>query len=106
MVEEILENSFEEKVDKSSLPVLVDFSATWCPPCKMLAPVIEKIAEEYKGKLAVYGCNTDEAPGLAQRFNIHGVPTMIFFKDNKEVNRIVGYRDFNTLKREVDSFIG
>lgn len=102
MSHEIQEADFEGKVLKSSLPVIVDFMATWCPPCKMLAPVIEKIAEEYSGKVDIFSVNTDDCPGLAGKFSITGVPTLIFFKNGEEVNRLVGYKDYRALKAEVD----
>jgi thioredoxin 1 len=102
---EITEVDFAAKVEQAANPVLVDFSAEWCPPCKMLAPVIERIALEYQGKLDVYGVNTDESPQLSQRFNISGVPTMIFFSEGKEVKKLVGFRDFDTLKREIESIL-
>ena len=102
---EITEADFAASVEQAANPVLVDFSAEWCPPCKMLAPVIERIALEYQGKLDVYGVNTDESPQLSQRFNISGVPTMIFFREGKEIKKLVGFRDFDTLKREIESIL-
>jgi thioredoxin 1 len=102
---EITEADFAPKVEQAEKPVLVDFSAEWCPPCKMLAPVVERIALEFQEKLDVYGVNTDESPDLSQRFNISGVPTMIFFREGKEVKKLVGFRDYDTLKREVESIL-
>ncbi len=102
---EITEVDFAANVEQAANPVLVDFSAEWCPPCKMLAPVIERIALEFQGKLDVYGVNTDESPQLSQRFNISGVPTMIFFRDGKEIKKLVGFRDYDTLKREIESVL-
>jgi thioredoxin 1 len=104
-MQDITEAQFAEKVEQAAAPVLVDFSATWCPPCKMLHPVIERIALEFAGKLDVYGVDTDENQELSQRFMISGVPTMIFFKSGKEVRKLVGFRDYDTLKREVESII-
>jgi thioredoxin 1 len=102
---DISEAQFAEKVEQAANPVLVDFSATWCPPCKMLRPVIERLSLEFNGKVDVYGIDTDENPTLSQRFSISGVPTMIFFKNGTEVRKLVGYRDYDTLKREVESII-
>jgi thioredoxin 1 len=102
---EITEVDFAAQVEQAANPVLVDFSAEWCPPCKMLAPVIERVALEFQGKLDVFGVNTDESPTLSQRFNISGVPTMIFFRDGKEIKKLVGFRDFDTLKREIESIL-
>lgn len=104
-MQDINEAQFAEKVELASKPVLVDFSATWCPPCKMLHPVIERIALEYDGRLDVYGVDIDQSPMLGQKFGISGVPTMIFFKDGKEVNKLVGFRDYDALKREVDAIL-
>jgi len=104
-MQELTEGEFDEKVVKSDLPVLVDFGATWCPPCRMLEPIIERIASEYDGRLAVYDVNTDANPGLAQRFGITGVPTLIFYKNGEHVNTVVGFRDYDTLKNIIDSML-
>lgn len=102
---ELLEAEFEEKVEKSQLPAVVDFGATWCPPCKMLDPIIDRISNEYEGKLAVFHVNTDNNPGLARRFSITGVPTLIFFKEGEPVKTIVGFREYDALKSIVDSVV-
>ena len=102
---DINEAQFAEKVEQAQNPVLVDFSAEWCPPCKLLTPVLERIVLEFKDKLDVYGVNTDESPKLAQRFNISGVPTMIFFRNGKEIKKLVGFRDYDSLKQEIESIV-
>lgn len=99
------ETEFSSKVEQSGRPVLVDFSAEWCPPCKMLAPVVERLSLEFSDQLDVYGVDIDQNQQLSQRFNISGVPTIIFFKDGKEVKKLVGFRDYDTLKREVESVL-
>ncbi|MCH7472562.1 thioredoxin [bacterium] len=104
-MQELTQSEFGEKVEQAEKPVLVDFSADWCPPCKQLAPVIERISLEFSDKLDVYGVDTDTNMELSQRFNISGVPTMIFFREGKEVKKIVGYRDYDALKSEVESVI-
>ncbi|OPX23421.1 MAG: thioredoxin [Planctomycetales bacterium 4484_113] len=104
-MQELSESEFDEKVVQSDLPVLVDFGATWCPPCRMLDPIVEQIASEYAGKLTVYEVNTDSNPGLAQRFGITGIPTLIFYKQGEHVNTIVGFRDYDTLKSIVESIL-
>ncbi|MCD6283486.1 thioredoxin [bacterium] len=102
---DIHESDFEELVEKSEIPVLVDFGATWCPPCKMIEPIVERISKEYNGTLKVYEVNTDNDPGLARRFGITGVPTLIFFKNGEPVKFIVGFREYDALKAIVDSIL-
>ena len=104
-MEHISEMDFPNKVEQSAKPVLVDFSAEWCPPCKMLAPIVERISLEFGDQLNVFGVDTDQEPELSRRFNISGVPTLIFFRDGKEVQKIVGFRDFDTLKEVVKSVV-
>ena len=101
----LTEDAFGSKVEQSGHPVMVDFSADWCPPCKMLAPVVERISLEFKDQLDVYSVDTDQQPGLSQRFMISGVPTLIFFKNGGEVKKLVGFRDYDTLKKEVLSVL-
>ena len=82
--------TFDEKVSGSSRPVLVDFWAEWCAPCRMLSPTIDQIAEDYDGKVTVGKINIDEEPELAQRFGVMSIPTLILFKDGSIVSRSVG----------------
>lgn len=82
--------NFETEVVQSSTPVLVDFTATWCGPCKALAPIVEKIADEHAGTYKVGKVDIDECPGIATKFGIRGVPTVLVFKGGKEVHRHVG----------------
>ena len=86
----ITEQNFEQEVLKADKPVLVDFWATWCGPCRMLAPTIELIAEEMEGVAKVGKVNVDEQPGLAARFGISSIPTLIVFEDGKVKNTSVG----------------
>lgn len=104
-MQEISQVDFSSKVEQAAKPVLVDFSAEWCPPCKMLKPVLERIALEYGEKMDFFGVDTDNNIELSQKFSISGVPTMIFFKDGKEVKKLVGFRDYDTLKREIESMV-
>lgn len=90
MVKKISEKEFEQ-VKKSKLAV-VDFSATWCGPCKMLAPVLEDVAEELKDKVEFYNVDVDENPGLAQQFNIMTIPTLVILKDGEKVTQQVGFQ--------------
>jgi len=102
MALEISSEQFKHEVEDSEIPVLVDFGAPWCPPCVMLEPVIERLSKDYEGKLKVVSINTDNSPDLAQRFQIRGVPTLIIFKSGTNEKTMVGYRDFEKLKEEVD----
>ena len=83
-------DNFEQEVIQSEQPVLVDFWATWCGPCRMLAPAVAQIAAECEGKIKVGKVNVDEEPELAQRFGIMSIPTVLAFKDGKKVNQSIG----------------
>lgn len=100
---EITGANFEAEVLKSSTPVLVDFWAPWCGPCRMLAPVLDEIATEQAGKLKVAKVNADEQPDLATQFGIQGLPTMLFFVGGKPVARIVGAAGKKTILAKVDA---
>lgn len=84
------EGNFEEEVINSSVPVLVDFWAVWCGPCSMIAPVVDEIAQEMKGKVKVGKVNVDESPALAGRYGIRAIPTLLIFKNGKVVDQIIG----------------
>ncbi len=83
------DSSFEEAL-KSSEPVLIDFGATWCGPCKQLAPIVEGIAKDYQGKVKVFAVDIDDAPKLAQKYAVRSVPTLILFKGGAKVDQITG----------------
>lgn len=82
---------FEKKVIKSKKPVFVYFSAVWCPPCRMAGPIVDELAEEYKGKAVVGKINVDEEQELGSKFGVMSVPTVIVFKEGKEVDRKIGF---------------
>ena len=92
--------NFEKEVLNSSEPVLVDFYADWCGPCKMMAPVVEELAGNLQGKAKVGKINVDENQDLAMEYNVMSIPTLIIFKDGKETKRFVGVRDKNELLNE------
>jgi thioredoxin 1 len=99
---ELLDASFDETVHKSTVPVLVDFWAPWCGPCRMLAPIIEQVAEEFVGKAVVCKLNTDQARDTAVEFGISAIPTVILFKDGQIQKKWVGL----TSKKDISEAIG
>lgn len=92
--------NFKKEVLNSEQPVLVDFYADWCGPCKMMAPVVEEIARELEGKAKVGKINVDENQDLAMEYNVMSIPTLIIFKEGKEFKRFIGVRDKNELLNE------
>ena len=90
---------------ESDLPVLVDFYATWCGPCKALTPIVEKLAGEFEGKMKMGKLNIDEAPSSPSQFSVRAVPTLVFFKDGKAVETMVGLRREDELRKTIDSII-
>lgn len=90
-VTEINAEQFDRDVVTSQLPVVVDFYAPWCGPCRMLAPVLDAISQKYAGRARFVKVNVDDAPELAERFSVSGVPTLLFVRDGKEVDRVVGF---------------
>ena len=86
----VTDASFDQEVLKSSLPVLVDFWAPWCGPCRMVATVVDEIAKEYAGQLKVYKLNTDENPNIASQYGIRSIPTLMLFKGGVQVDTVVG----------------
>ena len=103
----INDDSFKSEVlEETSVPVLVDFWAPWCGPCKMLAPVIDAIAIKYEGKLKVCKLNTDEAAQTATDMQITGIPCCIVFKDGKEIDRIIGFKAQDAFEQSLAPHIG
>ena len=94
---EINDGNFDSEVLKADVPFLLDFSAVWCGPCKVLAPIVEKLADEYKGKVKVGKLDIDDSPGVASKFGIRSVPTVLIFKGGKESGRHVGVTNKDTL---------
>ncbi|MEK6692252.1 MAG: thioredoxin [Nitrospirota bacterium] len=98
-------DSWQKEVLEAEGPVLVDFWASWCGPCMMIAPIVEEMATEYAGKLKVVKLNTDENPDIASRYKIMGIPTLIFFKDGTIADQIVGAVPKTQLKAKIDSLL-
>ena len=105
MVIEITDQSFEKEVLKSDVPVVVDFWAPWCGPCKMVAPILENVARDYDGKLVVAKVNTDENQEWAGRYGIQGIPTLLFFSGGKVLHRQVGAVSEGILRDALDQFL-
>ena len=90
MITEITQQNFEDEVLGSSVPVLVDFWATWCGPCRMLSPLVDELAEKYEGKVKFGKINVDEQPRLAMNYGVESIPTLLLFKDGRAVDKSIG----------------
>jgi thioredoxin 1 len=99
------DSTFDETVAGSDVPVLVDFWAEWCGPCKMIAPTLAEIASEQRGKLAIGKLNVDDNPDTARRFDVMSIPTLLVFKDGKQVKRLVGAKGKGQLLQELGEFL-
>ncbi|GAG71034.1 unnamed protein product [marine sediment metagenome] len=102
---EVNGNNFQQEVLESSIPVLVDLWAPWCMPCRMISPIVEELGNENQGKLKVCKLNTDENQNIAARYGIQGIPTLLFFKDGQEVNRIVGVTPKTIIQQKLDAIL-
>jgi thioredoxin 1 len=99
---EVNDAQFEAEVLKSETPVLVDFWAPWCGPCRMVAPLVEELADEYGPKVKFVKVNTDESFNTAASYGIRSIPTLIVFKGGQPVGQVIGFRPKNDIKREID----
>jgi thioredoxin 1 len=97
--------TFDEAVGASDIPVVVDFWAEWCGPCKMIAPMLEELASEQAGKVTVAKLNVDENPELAMRYNVMSIPTLLVFKDGDVAKRLVGAKPKSALLQELSEFL-
>lgn len=104
MIKELTQENFTEAI-KSQKPILVDFWASWCGPCRMLSPLIDSLSEEYSAQIEVGKVNVDEQGALAAQFGIVSIPTVILFKDGKEIKRIVGVHDADDYRDEIDALL-
>ena len=96
------DSNFEQTVLQVEMPVLVDFWAAWCGPCRMVAPVVEELAEEYEGRIGFAKLDVDQNPKTASKYGIMSIPTLIVFKNGEPVSHVVGFRPKAELKRELD----
>ncbi len=101
-VKDVTDNSFEHEVLKSEKPVLVDFWAEWCGPCRMLAPTVEAIAEQYSDTAVVVKLNVDDNPSTAAAYGIRGIPTLILFSEGREVERVIGATGKESISRLIE----
>ena len=106
MVHTFDETNFEAEVMKSDIPVFVDFYADWCGPCKMMAPVIAKLADKYDGQIKVGKVNVDDCPDLAEQFNVMSIPNMVFIKGGEIVDRQIGGSPQAVLEKKFTAVIG
>ena len=105
LIKHVTDDSFESEVLKSDVPVLVDYWAEWCGPCKMLAPAIEELANTFSGRVRVGKVNTDDNPGTPSEYRITGIPTVILFKGGREVQRFVGMTQKSKLSAALDGLL-
>lgn len=102
---EVTDASFKDEVLESSVPVLVDFWAPWCGPCRMVAPVVDEIAQQYAGQVKVVKINTDENPNVASQYGIRSIPTLMIFKDGQRVDMVVGAVPKTTLANTLEKYL-
>jgi thioredoxin 1 len=104
-VQTLTDTNFDDSVIKAARPVVVDFWAEWCGPCRRLAPTIDELATEYDGKVLVGKLNVDENPAIQSRFSIMGIPTVLIFKGGEVVEQVVGLADKNAFKKLIDKHV-
>ncbi|HET9201095.1 MAG TPA: thioredoxin [Dehalococcoidia bacterium] len=101
--EEVTDATFDSDVLKAQGPVLVDFWAPWCGPCRMVSPIVDELAGEYDGKISFYKLNTDNNPNTAVKYGIRSIPTLLLFKDGAPVDQVIGFRPKEDLKKRLDA---
>ncbi len=102
---QVTDEKFKDEVLDSELPVLVDFWAPWCGPCRMVAPVVDEIAQQYEGKIKVFKLNTDENPNTASQYGIRSIPTLMIFKGGQRVDMVVGAVPKTTLASTLEKYL-
>lgn len=102
----VSDDNFAEVVLKAQVPVLVDFWAEWCAPCRMVAPVLEELAKEYNGKIKFAKLDVDQNPKVAAKYGIGSIPTLLIFKQGEHISQIVGFKPKKELKRSLDAALG
>ncbi len=103
--QEVNDAGFEKEVLKSDVPVLVDFWAPWCGPCRMVAPIVEELSGEYDGKMTFTKLNTDDNPNIAAKYGIRSIPTILLFKGGKPVGKIVGFKSKSDMQKSLDAVV-
>lgn len=104
-ISQLSDTEFEQKILKSENLVVVDFWAPWCGPCKMIGPILDKISQEYDGKIKIYKINIDEHQATASKYQVLSIPTLLFFQNGKVANQVVGVKSEADIKKIIDSFL-
>lgn len=105
MALQINDSDFESQVAASQIPVVLDFWATWCGPCRMISPIVDELAQKYEGQVLVAKCNVDENTEIPMKFSIRNIPTLLFFKNGELVDRMVGAASKNDIDNKIQSLL-
>lgn len=103
---ELDDKTFDTAITKGALPVLVDFWAAWCGPCRMVSPIVEELAQEYDGKMSFGKVDVDKFPQIANRYSVRSIPTLIVFQQGKPAKQFIGYRPKAEFKKDIDALLG